>query len=71
MDAKQLKQISQNIGVTVQVHNKEEYMMDSLLKRAEHWVKMSPKQTQESAIVEFPDRRNEEKEGQKADDNQP
>ncbi|NOI25926.1 hypothetical protein F0243_22475 [Vibrio mediterranei] len=71
MDAKQLKRISQNIGVTVQVRNKEEYMMDSLRKRAEHWVKMSPKQAQESATAESPDRRNEEKKGQKADDNQP
>ena len=71
MNVKQLKRISQNIGVTVQVRNKEEYMMNSLSKRAEHWVKMSPKQAQESVIAESLDRRNEEKEGKKADDNQP
>ena len=53
------------------MRNKEEYMMNSLRKRVELWVKMSPKQAQESAVAESLDRRNKDKEGQKADDNQP
>lgn len=34
------------------MRNKDNYMMDSLRKRAEYWVKMSPKQAQETVVVE-------------------